>query len=352
MHEAGANAVQELAFTLADGLEYVRAAISKGLDIDSFAPRLSFFFGIGMNFFMEIAKLRAARQLWAEIIQPFQPKNIRALTLRTHCQTSGWSLTEQDPYNNIIRTTIEAMAAVLGGTQSLHTNSFDEALGLPTEFSAKIARNTQLILSHETHIPKVIDPMGGSYYIESLTHSLVTHARELMNKVEEMGGMTKAIQAGMPKMEIEKSAAHRQALIDQGKEIIIGVNKYQSTEKTSIDILEIDNTAVREKQIQRLTEIKASRNNKEVQEALENITKVSKEGGNLLEVAIDAAKKRASLGEISEAMEKIFTRYEINTKTVTGIYGKEYQDNTEFQELNDKIKQFEQKHGRRPEFSS
>lgn len=348
MHEAGANAVQELAFTLADGLEYVRAAISKGLDIDSFAPRLSFFFGIGMNFFMEIAKLRAARQLWAEIIQPFQPKNIRALTLRTHCQTSGWSLTEQDPYNNIIRTTIEAMAAVLGGTQSLHTNSFDEALGLPTEFSAKIARNTQLILSHETHIPKVIDPMGGSYYIESLTHSLVTHARELMNKVEEMGGMTKAIQAGMPKMEIEKSAAHRQALIDQGKEIIIGVNKYQSTEKTSIDILEIDNTAVREKQIQRLTEIKASRNNKEVQEALENITKVSKEGGNLLEVAIDAAKKRASLGEISEAMEKIFTRYEINTKTVTGIYGKEYQDNTEFQELNDKIKQFEQKHGRRP----
>jgi len=330
MHEAGANAVQELAFTLADGLEYARAAISKGLDIDSFAPRLSFFFGMGMNFFMEISKLRAARFLWAETMKQFNPKNFRSLTLRTHCQTSGWSLTEQDPYNNIIRTTVEAMAAALGGTQSLHTNSFDEALGLPTEFSAKIARNTQLILASETHIPEVIDPMGGSYYVESLTHSLITRARELMKQVEDLGGMTKAIQAGMPKMKIEESSARRQALIDQGKEVIVGVNKYQSKDATSVDVLEIDNASVREKQIHRLNEVKANRNKTEVEQALAHLTQVCKEGGNLLEAAVDAASKRATLGEISEAMEKVFTRYETNIKTVSGVYGKEYAENENF----------------------
>lgn len=348
MHEAGANAVQELAFTLADGLEYARAAISKGLDIDSFAPRLSFFFGMGMNFFMEISKLRAARFLWAETMKQFNPKNFRSLTLRTHCQTSGWSLTEQDPYNNIIRTTVEAMAAALGGTQSLHTNSFDEALGLPTEFSAKIARNTQLILASETHIPEVIDPMGGSYYVESLTHSLITRARELMKQVEDLGGMTKAIQAGMPKMKIEESSARRQALIDQGKEVIVGVNKYQSKDATSVDVLEIDNASVREKQIHRLNEVKANRNKTEVEQALAHLTQVCKEGGNLLEAAVDAATKRATLGEISEAMEKVFTRYETNIKTVSGVYGKEYAENEEFQALSAKIKDFETANGRRP----
>lgn len=348
MHEAGANAVQELAFTLADGLEYARAAISKGLDIDSFAPRLSFFFGMGMNFFMEISKLRAARYLWAETMKQFNPKNVRSLTLRTHCQTSGWSLTEQDPYNNIIRTTVEAMAAALGGTQSLHTNSFDEALGLPTEFSAKIARNTQLILASETHIPEVIDPMGGSYYVESLTHALVTQARELMKQVEDLGGMTKAIQAGMPKMKIEESSARRQALIDQGKEVIVGVNKYQSKDATSVDVLEIDNASVREKQIHRLNEVKAHRNNTEVEQALAHLTQVCKEGGNLLEAAVDAAGKRATLGEISEAMEKVFTRYETNIKTVSGVYGKEYAENEEFNALSARIKDFETANGRRP----
>jgi len=348
MHEAGANAVQELAFTLADGLEYARAAISKGLDIDSFAPRLSFFFGMGMNFFMEISKLRAARFLWAETMKQFNPKNFRSLTLRTHCQTSGWSLTEQDPYNNIIRTTVEAMAAALGGTQSLHTNSFDEALGLPTEFSAKIARNTQLILASETHIPEVIDPMGGSYYVESLTHSLITRARELMKQVEDLGGMTKAIQAGMPKMKIEESSARRQALIDQGKEVIVGVNKYQSKDATSVDVLEIDNASVREKQIHRLNEVKANRNKTEVEQALAHLTQVCKEGGNLLEAAVDAASKRATLGEISEAMEKVFTRYETNIKTVSGVYGKEYAENEEFQALSARIKDFETANGRRP----
>ena len=300
MHEAGANAVQELAFTLADGLEYARSAISRGLGIDSFAPRLSFFFGIGMNFFMEIAKLRASRYLWAHIIKRFNPSNWKSMLLRTHCQTSGWSLTEQDPYNNVVRTTLEALAAVLGGTQSLHTNSFDEALALPSEFSARIARNTQLIIAEESHVTKVIDPLGGSYYIESLTHSLVQEAQKLIDEVEKMGGMTKAIQSGMPKLKIEETAARRQALIDQGKETIVGVNKYPPSSKTEIETLEVDNTAVRESQIRRLKEIKARRNETDVQKSLEAIVQASSGKGNLLEFAIDAAKKRATL-EIGRA---------------------------------------------------
>lgn len=348
MHEAGANAVQELAFTLADGLEYTRSAISRGLGIDSFAPRLSFFFGIGMNFFMEIAKLRAARWLWAETLKQFQPKNMRSLTLRTHCQTSGWSLTEQDPYNNVIRTTLEALAAVLGGTQSLHTNSFDEALALPSEFSARIARNTQLILENETHIPQVVDPMGGSYYIEALTQSLVKKSRELMAEVEKLGGMTKAIQAGMPKAKIEESAARRQALIDQGKDVIVGVNKFKIKENSSVEIREIDNTHVRESQIRRLQEIKQKRNQAEVDSILNALTQACESKENLLQIAIEAARRRATLGEISSAMEKVFTRYELSSKTISGVYASEYESNTEFEAMLTRVKQFAQKHGRHP----
>lgn len=348
MHEAGANAVQELAYTIADGLEYVRAALSKGLDIDDFAPRLSFFWGIGMNFFMEIAKMRAARVLWAETIEKFSPKNPKSMALRTHCQTSGWSLAAQDAYNNVVRTTIEAMAAVLGGTQSLHTNSFDEALGLPTDFSARIARNTQIILAEESHITEVVDPLGGSFYIESLTHQLIVEARKLMLEVEEMGGMTKAIQQGIPKMKIEESAAKRQANIDSGKETIVGVNKYQPLNEPPIEVLDIDNTAVREQQIQRLEEIKKSRNSDAVIAALEQLSLIAASGeGNLLESAIIAARERATVGEISDAMAKVFGRYEGTSISVTGVYGAHYK-NTKFDEVVALTDNFAQEYGRRP----
>lgn len=349
MHEAGANAVQELAYTIADGLEYVRAAISKGLDIDDFAPRLSFFWGIGMNFFMEISKMRAARFLWAEMLKNlFSPKNPKSMALRTHCQTSGWSLAAQDAYNNVIRTTIEALAAVLGGTQSLHTNSFDEALGLPTDFSARIARNTQLIIAEESHVTEVVDPLGGSYYIESLTSSLINEARTLIDEVEALGGMTKAIQAGLPKMKIEESAARRQAAIDSGKETIVGVNKYKPQIEQQIDVLDIDNTAVREQQIKRLVETKGKRNDDSVKRALENLKKIAKTGeGNLLTAAIDAARERATVGEISDVMAEIFTRYEGSSLSVSGVYGASY-NNTEFDEVVKLSEDFAKEYGRRP----
>lgn len=348
MHEAGANAVQELAYTLADGLEYVRAALSKGLDIDDFAPRLSFFWGIGMNFFMEIAKMRAARFLWAELLSTFSPKNPKSMALRTHCQTSGWSLSAQDAYNNIIRTTIEALAAVLGGTQSLHTNSFDEALGLPTDFSARIARNTQLIIAEESHVTEVVDPLGGSYYIESLTDSLIKEARILIEEVETMGGMTKAIQAGLPKMKVEESAARRQAAIDSGTETIVGVNKYKPTNEQPIEVLDIDNTAVREQQVKRLQDIKASRNKESVKEKLIQLTDIAKTGsGNLLAAAIDAARERATVAEISDAMGEVFTRYEGSSLSVTGVYGAHYA-NDEFDEVVRLSEEFAKEYGRRP----
>lgn len=349
MQEAGATAVQELAFTIADGLEYVRTALSRGMDVDSFAPRLSFFFAIGMNFFMEVAKLRAARVLWATLMQQFQPKKQASLMLRTHCQTSGWSLAAQDPYNNVIRTTIEAMAAVLGGTQSLHTNSFDEALGLPTETSARIARNTQLILAEETNIPKVVDPLAGSYYVESLTHSLVNEATRLIQEVESFGGMTKAIQAGIPKMRIEESAARRQALIDRGHEVIVGVNKYKPAEASDVDVLDIDNTVVREEQVARLQQIKELRSQFEVDAALQRLVESAKSGqNNLLEIAVDAARVRATVGEISEALASVFTRYEANTMTIEGVYGMQYANDARFAEVLQLTAAFAKRHGRRP----
>lgn len=350
MHEAGATAVQELGFTIADGLEYVRTAMNKGLPVDDFAPRLSFFFGIGMNFFMEIAKLRAARYLWSTNMKRlFNPAKNSSLLLRTHCQTSGWSLAAQDAYNNIIRTTIEALAAVLGGTQSLHTNSFDEALALPTDFSARIARNTQLIIAEESHVTRVADPMGGSYYVESLTASLVHEASKLIAEVEEMGGMTKAIEAGIPKMRIEESAARRQAAIDKGEEVIVGVNKYQPTEEQPVPILEIDNTAVRESQIARLNQLRSERNEVEVQRLLDTITGIARSSdGNLLTAAVDAARARATVGEISEAMASVFSRYEAHPQTISGVYGASYQNNAAFHELQQQVQAFEQQTGRRP----
>src|SRR5215472_12910642 len=307
MQEAGATAVQELAFTLADGLEYVRAALSCGLNIDDFAPRLSFFFGIGMNFFMEIAKLRAARVLWAQLMQQFVPKNPASLALRAHCQTSGVSLTEQDPHNNIIRTTLEALAAVLGGTQSLHTNSFDEALALPTPASARVARNTQLILAEETGIPHVVDPLGGSYYVESLTHSIAEAAMRLIDEVEALGGMTRAVESGMPKLRIEESAARRQAVIDRGEEVIVGVNKYETGETEHVEIRDVDNDAVRKAQIARLQKVRASRDAARVKAALAALTEAAKTGkGNLLALSIEASRARATVGEISDALEQVF----------------------------------------------
>src|SRR5437899_3712255 len=310
MEEAGATSVQELAFTLADGLEYVRAALSRGLKIDDFAPRLSFFFGIGMNFFMEIAKLRAARVLWARLMQQFAPANPASLALRTHCQTSGVSLTEQDPHNNIIRTTLEALAAVLGGTQSLHTNSFDEALALPTPASARIARNTQLILAEESGVPHVVDPLGGSYYVESLTHSIAEAAAALIDEVEALGGMTRAVENGMPKMRIEESAARRQAAIDRGEETIVGVHQYQSAEAASVELLDVDNTAVRDRQMERLERIRRLRDKGRVDAALAALTEAAQSGeGNLLALAIEATRARATVGEISDALEKVFTRH-------------------------------------------
>lgn len=349
MHEAGATAVQELAFTIADGIEYVRTAMAKGMDVDAFAPRLSFFFAIGMNFFMEVSKLRAARVLWAKAMNQFQPKKSGSSLLRTHCQTSGWSLTAQDPTNNVIRTTIEAMAAILGGTQSLHTNSFDEALGLPTDTSARIARNTQLILAEESHISHVADPLGGSYYVESLTNALVTEAQALIDEVETFGGMTKAIQAGIPKMRIEESAARRQAKIDRGEEVIVGVNKYQLADEPDIDVLDIDNSAVRQAQVQRLALLKQRRNASAVDQALQAITEAASTGaGNLLACAIDGARARATVGEISEAMARVFTRYEAQTMTIEGVYGAQYGDDPAFQSVLLDVEQFLRTTGRRP----
>jgi methylmalonyl-CoA mutase len=348
MHEAGATAVQELAFTLADGMEYVRAALGKGLAVDAFAPRLSFFFGIGMNFFMEVAKLRAARFLWSEIMSGFGAKNPESLMLRTHCQTSGVSLTEQDPYNNVVRTTIEALAAVLGGTQSLHTNSFDEAIALPTEFSARIARNTQLILQHESQITKVVDPLGGSYYVEALTHALVSHARAIIDEVEAAGGMTKAVEAGIPKLRIEEAAARRQARIDRGEDVIVGVNKFQADSEPDIDVLDIDNAAVREKQIARLKDVKASRDNKRTQAALEALTKGAASNGNLLELAVDAARARATVGEISDAMEKVFGRHRAEIRAISGVYGGAYEGDNEFAAIRGEVESFAKEEGRRP----
>jgi methylmalonyl-CoA mutase len=350
MQEAGATAVQELAFTLADGLEYVRAAKSKGLKVDQFAPRLSFFFAIGMNFFMEIAKLRAARLLWARLMQKhFEPKDARSLALRTHCQTSGVSLTEQDPYNNIIRTTVEAMAAVLGGTQSLHTNAYDEALGLPTQFSARIARNTQLIVAEETGIPNVVDPLGGSYYIEALTNSLVSHAQALIDEVEGLGGMTHAVESGMPKLKIEEAAAKRQARIDRAEEVVVGVNKYRVANPEKVDVLDIDNTAVREQQVARLKTIRASRDEAAWRASLDALTAAAKDGsGNLLDLAVKATRARATVGEISDALEAVFTRHRAVIRSVSGVYGAAYEGDAGFASIQTEVKDFAEKEGRRP----
>tara|TARA_B100000674_G_C37930000_1_gene957503 strand:- start:734 stop:2170 length:1437 start_codon:yes stop_codon:yes gene_type:complete len=349
MHEAGANAELELAYTLADGLEYIRTGIEAGLNIDDFAPRLSFFWGIGMNQFNEIAKMRAARLLWAKIVQEFNPKNPKSLALRTHCQTSGWSLTEQDPYNNVARTCVEALSAIFGGTQSLHTNSLDEAIALPSEHAAKIARNTQLFIEHETNITKTIDPWGGSNYIENLTNDIAEKAWKLIEEVEGLGGMTKAIESGLPKMRIEESAAKRQAKIDSGKEIIVGVNAYQSTNEEEIDVLEIDNKKVRSEQINRLKEIKEKRNNSAVDKCLEAINQCAKTGkGNLLSLAVDAAKERATLGEISMAIEKEFGRYQATIRTISGVYSSELMNDKNYNKALNLVQKFEKIAGRRP----
>ena len=335
MQEAGATCAQELAYTIADGIEYVRAAIASGLDVDAFAPRLSFFFAIGMNFFMEVAKLRAARLLWSTLMaEKFSPQDPRSLMLRTHCQTSGVSLTAKSPHTNIIRTTVEAMAAAFGGTQSLHTNSFDEALALPTEFSARIARNTQLVLQEETGITKVVDPLAGSYYVERLTSELAAAARELIDEVEEMGGMTRAVETGMPKLRIEESATRRQARIDRGEETIVGVNRYQQEEEAEIDILDIDNAAVREAQIRRLEAVRGSRDEAACEKALLALTGAAeKKTGNLLALAVDAARARATVGEISDALEKVYGRHRAVTQSVSGVYGAVYENDDEFASL-------------------
>ena len=349
MQEAGATAVQELAFTLAAGLEYLRAALSKGLAIDAFAPRLSFFFGIGMNFFMEIAKLRAARLLWAELIAPFNPTKSDSLALRTHCQTSGVSLTEQDPYNNIMRTTIEAMAAVLGGTQSLHTNAFDEALALPTPFAARIARNTQLVIAEETGIPHVIDPLAGSYYVENLTASLAAAARVLIEEIERLGGMTKAVASGVPKLLIEEAAAHRQARIDRGEEVIVGVNKYYSDELSQVDVLDVDNSRVRISQLRRLAEVRATRNSQAVEVTLAALTAAARSGaGNLLALAIDATRARATIGEISDALEVVYGRHKAEMRSISGVYGAHWEGDAGYAEIGKEIERFASKEGRRP----
>ncbi|SIN80812.1 methylmalonyl-CoA mutase [Vannielia litorea] len=348
MQEAGANLVQELAYTLADGREYVRAAIEAGMDVDKFAGRLSFFFAIGMNFFMEIAKLRAARTLWHRIMTEFGAKSERSKMLRTHCQTSGVSLQEQDPYNNVIRTAYEAMSAVLGGTQSLHTNALDEAIALPTEFSARIARNTQLVLQEETQVTRVVDPLAGSYYVESLTDDLIGKAWALMEEVEEMGGMTKAVASGMPKLRIEESAARRQAMIDRGEEVIVGVNKYRKEKEDPIDILDVDNVAVRETQVARLEKIRASRDQAACDAALGELERRAREGGNLLEAAVEAARARASVGEISMAMEKVFGRHRAEVKTLAGVYGAAYDGDEGFAAIQKSVEDFAEEEGRRP----
>jgi len=349
MQEAGATADIELAYTLADGLEYIRTGIAAGLDIDAFAPRLSFFWAVGMNHFMEIAKMRAARVLWARIVKEFNPKNPKSMALRTHSQTSGWSLSEADPYNNVARTCIEAMAAASGHTQSLHTNALDEAIALPTDFSARIARNTQLYIQDETNMTRVVDPWAGSYYVEYLTKNLIDNAWKLIQEVEELGGMAKAIETGLPKMRIEEAAARKQARIDSGKDVIVGVNKYRVDEKTDFDVLEVDNSAVRESQIARLQKLREERNTEAVTKALEDLSECARTGeGNLLELAVAAARERATLGEISDAMEKHFGRHKAVVKTISGVYSKESGDDAEFQEVRDLTDQFAKETGRRP----
>lgn len=349
MHEAGATAVQELAYTLADGMEYVRAAQARGLDIDAFAGRLSFFFGIGMNFFLEVSKLRAARQLWSEIMTGLGAKDPRSKMLRTHCQTSGVSLTEQDPHNNVIRTTIEALAAVLGGTQSLHTNSFDEAIALPTEFSSRLARNTQLILQHESRVTDVVDPLGGSYYVEALTAELVNGAKLLIGEAEMAGGMTQAVQAGGPKLAIETAAALRQARVDRGEDVIVGVNRYRLDTEDAIDVREIDNAKVRAEQIAQLERVRASRDEIKCQQMLSGLREfAAKDEGNLLEAAIEAARARASLGEISQAMEDVFGRHAAVTRVISGVYGASYGDDPEFSAIVGRIDAFRAARGRAP----
>ena len=349
IQEAGGTNDIELAYTLADGLEYIRTGIASGMDIDTFAPRLSFFWGIGMNHFMEIAKMRAGRMLWAKIVKQFNPKNPKSLALRTHSQTSGWSLTEQDPYNNVARTTIEAMAATLGGTQSLHTNALDEAIALPTDFSAKIARDTQKYIQQETEICRTVDPWGGSYYVERLTHEIAERAWELIEEVEELGGMAKAIEKGIPKLRIEEAAARKQAKIDAGKEIIVGVNEYIIEDEEQLEILDVDNDAVRESQIARLNQIKSDRDNNKVNAALENITEIAKsKNGNLLEAAVNAARERATLGEISDAMEKVFGRYQAQIRSISGVYSSEAMEDKDFIKAKTLADQFSELEGRRP----
>ena len=349
MQEAGATPEIELAYTLADGLEYIRKGIEAGMDIDTFAPRLSFFWAIGMNHFMEIAKMRAGRMLWAKMVKQFNPKNDKSLALRTHCQTSGWSLTEQDPFNNVARTTIEAMAAAFGGTQSLHTNALDEAIALPTDFSARIARNTQIYLQEETYITKTVDPWAGSYYVEELTEEIANKAWKLIQEVEELGGMTKAIEKGIPKMRIEEAAAKKQAKIDSSQDIIVGVNKYQLAEEDPLHILEVDNEAVRQSQIKRLQELKANRNQEAVESALANLTECAKTAnGNLLDLAVKAARNRASLGEISDALEKVFGRHKAVHKTISGVYSKEIKDDALFKKATELADKFAELEGRRP----
>ena len=349
MQEAGATQVQELAFTLADGLEYVRAALSRGLAVDQFAPRLSFFWAIGMNFFVEIAKMRAARLLWAKLMRQFEPRDERSLMLRTHSQTSGASLTEQDPYNNVIRTTIEALAAVLGGTQSLHTNGFDEAVTLPTPFSARIARNTQLILAEETGITHVIDPLGGSYYVESLTAAMAREAEKLIAEVEALGGMTRAIEAGMPKLKIEEAATRRQARIDRGEDVVVGVNKYPPPQATDVEVLDIDNSEVRQKQVARLEQIRSARDAKRCESALAALEAGARtREANLLELAIECARARASVGEISSALERVYGRHRAETRSVSGVYAAAYRGDPDFEALQKEIQAFAEDEGRRP----
>ncbi len=349
MQEAGATCDIELAYTLADGLEYLRTGVNAGMDIDSFAPRLSFFWAIGMNHFMEIAKMRAARMLWAKLVKQFRPKNPKSLALRTHSQTSGWSLTEQDPFNNVTRTCVEAMGAVLGHTQSLHTNALDEAIGLPTDFSARIARNTQLYIMEETDVTKAIDPWAGSYYVEALTRDIACRAWEHIQEIERLGGMAKAIETGVPKMRIEEAAARKQARIDSGKDIIVGVNKYRREQEDPIDILDVDNAAVRASQLQRLEKLRAGRNEKEVQQALDAITRACESGqGNLLALSVDAARKRASLGEISLACEKVFGRYQAVIRSISGVYSMEIDNNDSFAKARVMANDFAKLEGRRP----
>ena len=349
MQEAGANAALELAYTLADGKEYIQTAIAAGLQIDDFAPRLSFFWGIGMNFYMEITKMRAARLLWAEIVEEFGPTNPKSGMLRTHCQTSGWSLTEQDPYNNIVRTTIEAMAAVFGGTQSLHTNALDEAIALPSDFAARIARNTQLILQEETGIGQVVDPWGGSYMMEQLTHDMAEKARELMREIDELGGMAKAIESGVPKLRIEEAAAKKQARIDRGEDVIVGVNKFQIDEQDEVDILEIDNDQVRDAQLARLADIRAKRDETQVEACLAALSSAAESGsGNLLALSIEATRSRATVGEISDALEKVYGRFVANAQTVSGVYGAAFKEDADWEGISMDIDAFIEQHGRRP----